>query len=151
MELDHLDHRILAFLRQDGRATHAAIARSLNLSGPAVYARVRRMEESGVIRSYSVVTDPAILGAPLQAIIRVTTRPHVAEGDTFEGFVKDEPRIVSCFDVDGEDSYVLITRCASPEDLKQLLIEIRSIPQVIRTVSSICLDTVKEQGMEVRK
>ncbi|AIE85129.1 Lrp/AsnC family transcriptional regulator [Fimbriimonas ginsengisoli] len=151
MELDHLDHEILARLGQDGRATHAAIARELGMSGPAVYARVRRMELSGVIRGYSVVTDPAALGSPLLAIVRVTTRPLVGEGDSFEAMALAEPRVVACYDVDGEDSYVLIARCASPEDLRRLLLRIRSLPQVIRTVSSIALVTVKEPGAGASK
>jgi Lrp/AsnC family leucine-responsive transcriptional regulator len=149
MEMDHLDHEILGRLRLDGRATHAAIARELGLTGPAVYARVRRMETSGVIRGYGVITDPAALGTPLLAIVRVTTRPHLGDGDAFEALVKSDPRVVSCYDVDGEDSYVVIVRCASPEDLRRLLVQIRSVPQVTRTVSSICLETVKEPGHEV--
>src|SRR4051812_41340993 len=116
MEMDYLDREILSRLCQDGRATHAAIARELGLTGPAVYARVRRMEAAGVIRGYSAITDPAALGAPLLAIVRVTTRPHVGDGDEFEALVKSDHRVVSCYDVDGEDSYVLIVRCAAPED-----------------------------------
>src|SRR4051794_5875158 len=150
MELDHLDREILSRLCRDGRATHAAIARELSLTGPAVYARGRRVENAGVIRGYAAVTDPGSLGGPLLAIVRVTTRPHVGEFDTFEAFAKAEPRVVSCYDVDGEDSYVLIVRCASPEDLRRLLLQIRSLPQVIRTVSSIALETLKEAWSEVK-
>lgn len=150
MELDHLDREILTRLCREGRATHAAIARELGLTGPAVYARVRRMEAAGVIRGYAAITDPGSLGAPLLAIVRVTTRPHVGEQDTFETLVISEPRVVACYDVDGEDSYILVVRCGSPEDLRKLLVQIRSLPQVIRTVSSIALETLKEAWGEVK-
>lgn len=141
--LDALDLMILDHLRGDGRATHAAIARELGLTGPAVYARIKRMEDTGVIRGYRVDVDPVALGRPLLAFIRVTTRPQVGESDTFESMVGQEPRILECHDVDGEDSYLLKARCTSPVELRELLIQIRSIPHVTRTVTSIVLETVK--------
>lgn len=144
MQLDDLDIRIIDWLRRDGRASHAAIGRELGITGPAVYARVSRLEQSGVIRSYVAQINPKALGRPLLAFIRVSTRAHSEENDTFESFVQWESRIVECHDVDGEDSYILKVRCASPEDLRSLVVAIRSIPQVIRTVTSIALLTVKD-------
>jgi len=102
------------------------------------------MENAGVIRGYRVDIDPAALGAPLLAFIRVTTQPKPGELDEFETFVALEPRIVECNDVDGEDSFVLKVRCASPSDLRDLLLKIRSISVVSRTVSSISLETLKD-------
>jgi len=131
-------------LRKDGRATHAAIAKQVGLTGPAVYARVRRMESAGVIRGYRVDIDPAALGAPLLAFVRVTTRPRRGESDEFEAFVAAEPSILECHDVDGEDSFILKVRCASPANLRELLLQIRSISEVSRTVSTIALITLKD-------
>ena len=129
---------------RDGRATHAAIARELGMTGPAVYARVHRMEQERVIRGYAIKVDRGALGTPLIALIRVTTRPRVDEIDGFERFIADEARVIDCYEVDGEDSYILRAQCASPEDLRNLIGAIRSLPQVIRTVSSIGLVTLKE-------
>lgn len=144
VSLDGIDHMILESLRRDGRATHAAIGRELGLTGPAVYARIRRMEEGGVIQGYRVDVDPASLGRPVLAFIRVTTRPQPGEHDLFESMVANEPRVLECHDVDGEDSYLLKASCASPVDLRELLIQIRSIHHVVRTVTSIVLETVKK-------
>lgn len=146
VELDRIDRQILDYLGQDGRTTHAAIGKRVGLTGPAVYARVRRMENTGVIRGYRVDIDPAALGTPLLAFVRVTTRPRQGEGDEFEAFVADEPRIIECHDVDGEDSFILKVRCASPANLRELLLSIRSIAEVSRTVSSIALITIKDAG-----
>lgn len=144
MQLDDIDLRILDWLRKDGRASHAAIGRELGMTGPAVYARVSRLEQAGLIRGYTARVDPRATGRTLLAFVRVSTRPHPEEYDAFEAFVIAEPRVMECHDVDGEDSYILKVRCASPEDLRALVVAIRSIPQVIRTVTSIALMTLKD-------
>lgn len=101
MKMDNVDREILDCLQQDGRATHAAIGRQVGVTGPAVYARVRRMEEEGVIRGYRADVDHAQLKGPLIAFVRVTTRPIKIETDTFEPFVWKEPRIIECHDIAG--------------------------------------------------
>ncbi|HWA82215.1 MAG TPA: Lrp/AsnC family transcriptional regulator [Fimbriimonadaceae bacterium] len=144
MQLDDLDLRILEWLRKDGRASHAAIGRELGVTGPAVYARVSRLEQAGLIRGYAALIDPRATGRSLLAFIRVSTRAHAEENTAFEAFVHEEARVVECHDVDGEDSYILKVRCASTEDLRSLIVVIRSLPQVIRTVTSIALKSMKD-------
>ncbi len=139
VELDTLDRAILDALRHDARATHAAIGRQVGLSGPAVLARVRRMEEAGAIRGYQVVVPED----GLRAVVRVSTRPMRGE-DAFTSFVEGEARVEACFDVDGEDSFVLNVRCRDPRDLQDLLLAVRSQPAVLRTVTNIVLAVVKD-------
>ncbi len=149
MELDATDLKILGLLHADGRLTHVAIAKKVGLTGPAVLARVRRMEAAGVIRGYAAVLDPVRIGQGLVAFIRVTTAAtpaHKGE-DAFEGFVKREPQILECYSVDGEDSYLLKARTTSPLDLQDLLTRIRAVRTVARTVTTIALDTIKEAGL----
>lgn len=143
MALDELDRAILAVLRRDARTPHAAIGREVGLTGPAVLARVRRMEETGTIRGYRAIVEEE---AGLRAIVRVVTRPSPSGETAFEEFVAGEPRIVECFDVDGEDSFVLIVRCADPADLRNLLLALRSKTMVRRTVTNIALAVVKESA-----
>lgn len=144
MEPDELDRRILDLLRGDGQLGHAEIGRRVGLTGPAIHARVRRLERAGVILGYGARISEEATGRPLLGFVRVTTRPLPKETETFEAYALAEPRIAECHDVDGEDSFVLKVRCASPEDLRALLVEIRALPTVVRTVSSIALVTVKE-------
>jgi len=151
MVLDSLDTAILACLEQDGRATHAAIGREVGLTGPAVFARVRRMEEGGLIRGYRVDIDRSKLGMPLTAFVRVTTRPIKVETDSFEPFVWSENRILECHDVASDDTFILKTQCESPEDLRDLLMHIRARPQVIRTSTSVALAIIKEPGLRPKE
>jgi Lrp/AsnC family leucine-responsive transcriptional regulator len=68
---DETDWRILAELQQDGRLSFNELARRVNLSGPAVAERVRRLEADGVITGYAARVDPARAGAPLTAFVRM--------------------------------------------------------------------------------
>lgn len=142
--LDEVDRRILRILQADGRATHAAVGKAVGLTGPSVYSRIRRMERDGVIRGYTALLDPRALNQELVAHMRVGTQAGAGEQEPFETFVRDEPQVLECHDVDGEDSYVLKIRTASPQSLRRLLARIRSLPGVTRTVTSISLETIKE-------
>jgi Lrp/AsnC family transcriptional regulator for asnA, asnC and gidA len=74
-QLDMLDRAILAALQVDGRRAFRVIARDLDVSEGTVRTRVRRLEESGVLRILAFV-DPLRLGDALIAIINI----HVASG-----------------------------------------------------------------------
>lgn len=137
---------LLRLLQADGRATHAALGKAVGLTGPSVYSRVKNLERDGVIRGYTALVDPEAVGQGLVAFVRVSTHASAAEEEPFERFVMGEPQILECHDVDGEDSYILKVRTASPRTLRVLLSEIRSIPGIARTVTSIALETIKEVG-----
>ena len=61
-DLDSVDRHILAELQLDGRMTNVELARRVNLSAPPCLRRVRRLEESGIIRGYHADVDPVSLG-----------------------------------------------------------------------------------------
>ncbi len=145
--LDRIDKAILRLLREDGRMPQAAIAKAVNLSGPAVYERVRKLEERGVIVGYSVLLNPDALGRSYVAFVLVT----LSEGNEF---VADEPIVARiCEESDvlefhrvaGEDCYLIKARAASNKDLEGLLKRIRAIPGVARTKTTIVLSTELEK------
>jgi Lrp/AsnC family leucine-responsive transcriptional regulator len=156
MKLDDIDLKILDLLQRDGRQSHAAIGKEIGLTGPSVYARIQRLEKEGIITGYSILIDPEKIGRGLVAIVRVATVAPLDGENAFERFVQNEPQILECFDVDGEDSYILKVRTATPQSLRKLLLKLRSIPGVNHTVTSIALQTLKElpacsvEGIEVQ-
>jgi Lrp/AsnC family leucine-responsive transcriptional regulator len=147
MAYDSIDLNILSILEANGRASHAEIGRQVGITGPAVYARLKRLEDEGVIRGYRADIDRSKLGASLTAFVRVTTRPIKVETDTFEPFVWSEKRILECHDVASDDTFILKVGCESPADLRDLLMRIRERPQVMRTTSSVVLAIIKEPGL----
>lgn len=146
IRLDGTDLDLLRLLQEDGRATQAHLGKAVGLSGPSVFARIKRMEKAGVITGYTAVVDAASVEQGLTAFIRVVTVAAASEQDDFENFVLASPLVHECHDVDGEDSYLLKVKVSGPIELRGLLADIRSIEHVARTVSTIALETVKEHS-----
>ncbi|MFN8483531.1 MAG: Lrp/AsnC family transcriptional regulator [Anaerolineae bacterium] len=139
--LDEIDQQIVALLLANGRASHAEIGRSVGLTASSVYERVRKLEERGVILGYTAIVDPAKLGKPLLAFIRVSS---LADPAHFEETVRDHPNVLECYDVTGEDSYIMRVRASDTTDLHQTIMKIRQAAAGATTITMIALHTVKE-------
>jgi Lrp/AsnC family transcriptional regulator, leucine-responsive regulatory protein len=146
MMLDDIDLKILNLLLRDGRISLTAIGKETDLSGPSVYARIQRMEREGIIKGYTVLLAPEKVGRGLAAFVRIRTQTPGYESAVFERFIQEEDQIVECHDVDGEDCYILKVRTASTQSLQKLLATIRNFPGITRTVTTIALETLKEEG-----
>jgi Lrp/AsnC family leucine-responsive transcriptional regulator len=102
--LDAVDRRLVTLLAANARASVAELARQVGMSAPSVTDRVRRLEESGVIRRYTVEVDPAALGYALEAIVRV--RPMPGQLRHVEQLLAEIPEFIECDKVTGEDCFV---------------------------------------------
>jgi Lrp/AsnC family transcriptional regulator, leucine-responsive regulatory protein len=143
--IDDIDRQILDLLQRDARMTNAAIAAQVGLAGPSVFERIRKLEQRGVIRGYTVTLDPAALGRPMTAFIRITA----AFDERYESGIRaisQDPEVLECYNVAGEDCFILKTQCGSPTDLEALLGRIRSRLTVLRSVTMIALSALKEHG-----
>jgi Lrp/AsnC family transcriptional regulator, leucine-responsive regulatory protein len=145
--LDRIDNHILSLLRQDGRMSHAAIAKQVGLSGPAVHERVRKLEQSGVIAGYTAVIDPETVGLPHVAFCQVT----LSEGSEFAmdepivARICEEPGVLEFHRIAGEDCYLIKIRTSTSKELEQVLRRVRAIRGVARTRTTIVLSTEHEQ------
>jgi Lrp/AsnC family leucine-responsive transcriptional regulator len=131
-------------LLHDGREAWARIGERVGLTGPAVAERVRRLEESGIIRGYSVLLAPEPAGFPLAAFVSVTLEtPHHRRA--FLARVASLPEVQECHHVTGDDDYLLKVRCRGPADLDRLLTEqLKGGPGVVRTRTLVVLRSEKE-------
>lgn len=141
--LDEIDRKIVALLQKDARMTNAAVAAEVGLTAPSVFERIRKLEQRGVITGYSANVDPAALGKVLTAFIRIT----VADDENYDIGVqtlRDDPDILECYHVAGEDCFLLKTKVANPQELEALLRRIRGRLTVQRSVTMIAISTIKE-------
>jgi len=72
--MDGTDRRLLAVLQRDGRATNAALAARVGLSESACLRRMRRLEETGVIRGYGARIDAGAVGYTVRVLVRITLK-----------------------------------------------------------------------------
>lgn len=144
MGIDTVDYKVIRHLMTQGRMTWSELAGSLQLSAPATADRVRRLEERHVIKGYVALVDPEAVGCGLTAFITVTLeRPE--HRHPFLGLVERLPQVQECHHVAGEDDYWLKVRCANTKGLEHLISnELKALPGVVRTRTTIVLSTVKE-------
>lgn len=141
--IDQIDRQLLDLLQGHGRMSHHDLAQRVGLSAPAVGERVRKLEERGVIRHFSVTVDPKRLGLDVTAFIAI----GIAGSQYFEPFVahaEAADEVLECHAVTGSGSHLLKIRTASTSTLELLLAEIQSWPGVQWTTTSIVLSTQKE-------
>ena len=143
--MDTTDLKILALLQQDARMTNADIAEQVSLTASSVYERVRKLQEQGVIQRYTIQVDPAALGKPLTAFIRLTVAYDKRQAAGVAA-LRDDPDVLECYSVAGEDCYIIKTRVGSPTELEALIHRIRSRLTVLRSVTMIALSAIKEGG-----
>lgn len=120
--LDDIDWAILDELQADGRVGYRELGRRVGLSAPAVTARVRRLEQSGVITGYRAVVDPVRLGLDVLAFVRMSVAGYAdaADDDVVETAHRI-PEIVNVYRVTGAETYLLRVRVASVRDLERVL------------------------------
>jgi Lrp/AsnC family leucine-responsive transcriptional regulator len=142
--MDELDHKTLRFLMRHGRGTWAELGKLLHLTAPAAAERARKLEADGTIVGYAALTNPAKLGFPLTAYVSVTIGDQ-RKRSAFLHLVENEPEIVECHHVAGEDDYLLKVRCRGTHDLDHFLSKtLKDGIGVARSRTTIVLSTPKE-------
>ncbi len=103
--LDDVNARILTALSANPRLAMAELGRRAGLSPPAVTERVRRLEETGVIRGYSLDLDPTFLGLPIIAFVRV--RPNPGRLAKIVELAPHIPEVAECHRITGDDCFII--------------------------------------------
>lgn len=147
MNLDALDLKVLYHLMRQGRMTWSELAGLLDLSSPAAADRVRRMEDRQVITGYSAQVMPDAVGCHLTAFVAVTLdRPEHRFG--FLATIQSMTDVQECHHMAGDDDYWLKVRCSGTKALEKLISnDLKSIPGVIKTRTTIVLSTLKETSI----
>ena len=119
VSLDSTDCAILALLQTEGRMGVTAIGRRVNLSQPAVSARIKRLEQAGVITGYQAVVDPARIGLNIHAVVRLrTTHAHITA--CLEHFAQ-VPEIIGVQRLTGEDCFLIDIHAADARRLERVV------------------------------
>jgi Lrp/AsnC family leucine-responsive transcriptional regulator len=117
--LDPVNRRLLALLADDARTSVAELARRVSMSAPAVRERLGRLEQAGVIRGYRVDVDPAAIGLPVAAWVRV--RPGPGQLPKIADLARRSPQVSECHRVTGEDCFLLQVHAPSIAELESVL------------------------------
>lgn len=143
--LDNIDLKVIKELMSNARSTWSQLGSLLNLSPPAAAERVHKLEISGVIKGYSAIINPDMVGLVLTALIFITVENPKGRS-YFLQKSKTIPEILECYHITGDADYMIKVRCSNTADLEKIISkELKSIAG-IKTKTMVVLSTVKESS-----
>lgn len=147
MSLDATDWQILDRLQHNARIANVDLAKEVFLSPSPCLARVRRLEESGVIKQHATLLDPLKIGLTVSVFIQVSLERQVESAlENFERSIRDRPEVMECYLMTGDADYLLRIVMPDVQSLERFILEhLTKIPGVASIKSSFALKQVKYQ------
>jgi DNA-binding Lrp family transcriptional regulator len=142
MDLNETDIKILKGLLEDARYSSRQIAKNVGVSVGTVLSRIKKMEDDGLIKGYSVILDHEKLGYQLTVVTEITvSKGRLVE---MENEIAKISNVCGVYDVTGSTDAVIIAKFKSREDLGAFTKRILALPYIERTNTHVVLTTVKE-------
>lgn len=139
LTLDEVDLKVIQLLAKDARQSYADLGQALNLSAPAVHARVKKLEKAGVIKNYTIQVDYAKAGFPLISYVRL--RLGSRRCSEVANKLVNYPEILECHSVAGEDCIVLKMRTTSPMGVQKVLDRLRQESLMETSITMIVMES----------
>jgi DNA-binding Lrp family transcriptional regulator len=109
---DRKDLLILKLLQQNARITVKEISEKIHLSTTPVHERIKRMEESGIIKQYATLIDNTKVNKSLMVICYVSLKEHGKNaGSKFIKVINNLNEVIECFSISGEFDFMLKVVC----------------------------------------
>jgi DNA-binding Lrp family transcriptional regulator len=142
LDLNETGIKILKFLLEDARLSSRQIAKNVGVSIGTVLSRIKKMEDVGLIKGYSVVLDHEKLGYQLTVVTEIT----VSKGRLLEMELEIAKISGVCgvYDVTGSTDAVIIAKFKNREDLGAFTKRLLALPYIERTNTHVVLATIKE-------
>ncbi len=108
LKVDNLDLRILQILQNTGKVTNIQLSHEIGLSPAPTLERVKKLEQSGIIKGYHVEIDPNALKIKLNALIQVSLqRPVLNAQQIFQEKIEEIDEIIECYKITGNFDYMI--------------------------------------------
>jgi DNA-binding Lrp family transcriptional regulator len=144
-DLDDTDRRILDELTADGRMSMRTLAERLHISRANAYARVERLQRSGVIRGFTADIDPAAAGLGTSAYVTVNLRQH--DWRQVRAQLLELDGVAHIGLLGGEFDVILLVRARDNADLRRMVLdEIQSMPGVLNTRTHLVFEEPRPAG-----
>ncbi len=147
LKLDAIDWRILELLQVDARIANVDLARKVHLSPSPCLARVRALEDSGIIDRHATLLDAKKLGLTVSVLVQVTLEKQIEPAlETFEKAIRERPEVMECYLMTGDADYLLRVLVPDVPAFERFILDFLSrVPGVGNIKSSFALKQVKYQ------
>jgi DNA-binding Lrp family transcriptional regulator len=147
MDLDTTDRALLAALLEDARISQRGLAKRVGVAQGTITNRLRRLEEMGIIKGYTVLLDAESIGWTMTVI----TGLRIQKGSMIDvqKQIAADPRVFAVYDVTGDYDSMVLARVRGRKDLDDLTKTVFTLKGVQRSFTQVVLNTVKEDGRVV--
>lgn len=146
VKLDSTDRKILEILQANSNITNAQLAQEIGLSPAPTLERVKKLELSGVIKSYHAVVDLASVGIGVSTFVMVSLKGHNKDNIArFTEAIKKIEEVVECHHVTGQADFILKIVAPDIPAYQNLMLEkVTNIDVVDNMQSTVILSTFKD-------
>ena len=141
LQMDGLDRRLLALLRENARASIAALAKTLGVARGTVQNRLARLERDGTIVGYSVRLKPQVEEHRIRALMTITVEGNRI--DLVIAALRGDPAVGALHSTNGRWDIIAELRADSLASFDQVLGRIRQLDGISNTETSLLLSTFK--------
>ena len=144
-KLDRIDLKILRILQESSKITNLDLSKKIGLSPAPTLERVKKLEQSGTIKSYHAEVDPQAINLKVQTFVLVSLAWQKERAlDYFLEKIKTIDEIVECYIITGEADFLVKIICADIPTYEKLLFKTLSqIEEIERLKTLMTLSTVK--------
>ena len=140
--VEELDMKIIRTLQHDARSSYRDIARKIGVAVGTVQSRMKKLEDSKIIRGFSVDLDYSKIGLGLTSLILLQVKgKHLRD---VESKLAHLSNVFIVYDVTGDFDVALVAKFSGPAAMDLFIKQVLSMDYVERTVTSIVLNSVKE-------
>ncbi len=143
LSIDDVDKEILRMLQDNARTSFRKIAKKLNVSEATVFVRVKKLLKKGVIKGFTAIISPEMLGKNLTAFILINADPKKLQNvlEALSGI--DD--VYEVYDVTGSYYIIAKVRTEDQKKLAKIIDEVGMIDGIISTETAVVLRSVKEE------
>ena len=143
VKIDSTDKTILNMLQDNARIAFKRIAEKIGVSEATIFVRVKKLQEKGVIKRFTALVSPELVGKSLTAFVLLSTDPKKIE-DVL-ATLSSINDVYEVYDVTGTYYAIVKIRTENREKLAAIIDQIGMIDGVTRTETAIVLRCVKEE------
>ena len=145
MTFDDIDKKLLELLQTDSKQTNKELSSKLNLSITAVYERIKKLENNGVIGKYVALINKEKINKAFVAFCHVKLMQHTQEFVTkFEREVVKIDEVVECYHISGDYDYLLKVHVSDMEAFREFMVKkLTTISHIGSTHSMFMINEVK--------
>lgn len=136
--MDEIDIRLLEILSANAEQTATELAKQINLSVPAINKRIAKLKNSGVIKNFTIQTDPKKIGKTITAFIMVWVEEYPKQ-KSFLDYISADRDIVECHAVTGEYDYLIKLYADNMDSMKEKMFRLKKVQGVVKTYTIFSL------------